>query len=96
MGLTRSLQTVSNFLSPIAINGLLTYLGEGGKGAVVRPWVWILLLFLSPLMGSVLFSWSVHHTGVMSLNDCTYYKLPPSYLFTTVCPTSRSPANTSD
>ena len=31
------LQTVSTSLSPIAINRLLTYLGGGGKGAIVRP-----------------------------------------------------------
>ncbi|KAF9645156.1 hypothetical protein BDM02DRAFT_3189933 [Thelephora ganbajun] len=50
-----ALKTASTFLSPIAINGLLTYLGEGGKGAIVRPWVWIFLLFVSPLVGSVVF-----------------------------------------
>ena len=57
-------QTVSNFLSPIAINRLLTYLGEGGKDALVRPWVWILCLFLSPLVGSVVFHWLVHYARI--------------------------------
>ena len=63
MVLKSNFQTVSSFLSPIAVNRLLTYLGEGGKDAVVRPWVWIFLLFLSPLVGSVLFHWLVHHAS---------------------------------
>ena len=61
VGLKQNFQTVSNFLSPIAINRLLTYLGEGGKDALVRPWVWILCLFLSQLVGSVVFHWLVLH-----------------------------------
>jgi len=53
------LQSVLTLLSPVAINRLLTYLGDGGKDAVVRPWVWILLLFLSPMVGSAVFGWWV-------------------------------------
>jgi len=47
-------QAILNFLSPLSINRLLTYLGDGGKDAVVRPWVWILFLFLGPVVGSIM------------------------------------------
>ena len=58
------LQTVSNFLGPLAINRLLTYLGNGGKDALIRPWVWVFLLSMSPLMGSIVFHWLVHFARV--------------------------------
>lgn len=66
IGLIPFLQTVINFLNPIAMNGLLTYLGEGGKNAIIRPWVWIFLLFLSPMVGSVVFHWLVHFVRTIS------------------------------
>lgn len=40
-------------LSPFAVNRLLTYLESNGEDAIVRPWVWILLLFVDP-MGRVI------------------------------------------
>ena len=63
--LTPIFQSLSSFLSPIAINGLLTYLGEGGKDAVIRPWVWIFLLFFTPIVGSVSLQWLVHHAKMI-------------------------------
>jgi len=47
-------QAILNFLTPVSINRLLTYLGDGGKDAVVRPWVWILFLFFGPVVGSTM------------------------------------------
>jgi hypothetical protein len=36
--------------SPIGTNRLLTYIESGGRDAVVRPWVWILFIALSPIL----------------------------------------------
>ncbi|KAJ7469587.1 hypothetical protein FB451DRAFT_1368560 [Mycena latifolia] len=46
------LRVVLNFSSPIAMNQLLMYIETREQGAVVRPWVWILLIFLGPALGS--------------------------------------------
>ncbi|KAH9939279.1 uncharacterized protein BXZ73DRAFT_99483 [Epithele typhae] len=51
----RLIEIGSTFASPIAIYQLLNYLETGGVGAVVRPWVWILWLFLGPVVGSLAF-----------------------------------------
>ncbi|KAJ6555125.1 hypothetical protein DFH09DRAFT_573751 [Mycena vulgaris] len=45
-----------NFSSPLAMNRLLQYIetrDEPGPGPVVRPWVWIVLIFLGPILGSL-------------------------------------------
>ncbi|KAJ6555137.1 hypothetical protein DFH09DRAFT_573964 [Mycena vulgaris] len=45
-----------NFSSPFAMNQLLQYIetrDEPGPAAVVRPWVWIVLIFLGPILGSL-------------------------------------------
>lgn len=80
MGLTPTHQTLSTFLSPIAINGLLTYLGQGGKDAIVRPWAWIFLLFSGPLVGSIAMQWSVHSTKT---NPSVVTLIPDSHTATT-------------
>ncbi|KAH7910707.1 hypothetical protein BJ138DRAFT_73634 [Hygrophoropsis aurantiaca] len=48
--------------SPIGINHLLLYLETGGKGAIVRPWVWIAWLFLGPTIGSLALQWYIFVT----------------------------------
>jgi hypothetical protein len=45
-------RVVAGFAAPFGINRLLTYIETGGVGAVIRPWVWILWLFLGPLVSS--------------------------------------------
>ncbi|KAJ7690181.1 hypothetical protein B0H17DRAFT_1331449 [Mycena rosella] len=47
-------RVLATFSSPIAMNRLLQYIekqGEGGDN--VRSWVWILLIFLGPVLGSI-------------------------------------------
>ncbi|KAJ3557435.1 hypothetical protein NM688_g1474 [Phlebia brevispora] len=39
--------------SPFAVNKLLSYLESGGQGAIVRPWFWISLLFITPVSVSL-------------------------------------------
>ncbi|KAJ7668054.1 multidrug resistance-associated ABC transporter [Mycena rosella] len=46
-------RVVANFASPIAMNRLLQYLETQDKETVVRPWVWIGLIFLGPALGSI-------------------------------------------
>ncbi|KAF5384757.1 hypothetical protein D9757_006267 [Collybiopsis confluens] len=48
------LHVFSNFAAPIGLNMLLRYLEPGGKEeAIVRPWFWILWLFLGPVSGTI-------------------------------------------
>ncbi|KIJ23038.1 hypothetical protein M422DRAFT_105687, partial [Sphaerobolus stellatus SS14] len=46
-------QTVAALTSPLALNYLLKYL-ENGEDAEVRPWVWVILLFVAPGVNSIL------------------------------------------
>jgi ABC-type multidrug transport system fused ATPase/permease subunit len=45
-----TLSAVTTLGSPIGTNQLLAYIENAGAGAVFRPWVWILLVALSPLV----------------------------------------------
>ncbi|KAH7101229.1 P-loop containing nucleoside triphosphate hydrolase protein [Auriculariales sp. MPI-PUGE-AT-0066] len=51
------LRVVTSFGSPVGLNRLLMYLESGGQDAVVRPWVWIALLFLDPMLQSISMQW---------------------------------------
>ncbi|KZV91533.1 P-loop containing nucleoside triphosphate hydrolase protein [Exidia glandulosa HHB12029] len=55
LALGMALRVLAAFLAPIGLNRLLTYIESGGEGAVVRPWVWIVWLFLGPFLGSLVF-----------------------------------------
>ncbi|KZT60611.1 P-loop containing nucleoside triphosphate hydrolase protein [Calocera cornea HHB12733] len=48
-----TVNVIATFLGPIAINRLLRYLEIGGEGALVRPWVWIALIFVSRMLFSL-------------------------------------------
>ncbi|KAJ6590816.1 P-loop containing nucleoside triphosphate hydrolase protein [Mycena sp. CBHHK59/15] len=53
------LRVITNFSSPIAMNRLLQYIETRDEGAVVRPWVWIVLIFLGPVLGFLGFQWYI-------------------------------------
>ncbi|KAG8799884.1 hypothetical protein FRC16_004194 [Serendipita sp. 398] len=53
------LKVVVGFAGPLGINRLLTYIENGGRDAVVRPWVWISWLFIGPLVGSAAMQWYI-------------------------------------
>ncbi|KDR83054.1 hypothetical protein GALMADRAFT_238844 [Galerina marginata CBS 339.88] len=55
MAVCITLQVLLGFFSPIGINRLLTYMETGGEGAYIRPWFWILFIFIGPTFGSLLF-----------------------------------------
>lgn len=50
-------KSLCTFMTPVAINRLLTYVETGGQAATVRPWVWLLALFVAPAGGSVAWQW---------------------------------------
>ncbi|KAF8832671.1 hypothetical protein HHX47_DHR1001791 [Lentinula edodes] len=52
----------ANFAAPIGLNRLLRYLEPGGERAVVRPWFWILWLFIGPIGGTLSIQWYVFVT----------------------------------
>ena len=41
--------------TPIGTNRLLKYMEQGGEGAVVKPWVWILWLGGGPVVETICF-----------------------------------------
>ncbi|KAF5392518.1 hypothetical protein D9757_002192 [Collybiopsis confluens] len=47
------LNTAAEFASPVGINRLLNYIETGGRNALVKPWFWILCLFLGPTVQSL-------------------------------------------
>jgi hypothetical protein len=50
-------------MSPLALNQLLKYMENNGEGAVVRPWVWIALLFIGPTVNSLANEYYLYITG---------------------------------
>ncbi|EJU03269.1 hypothetical protein DACRYDRAFT_106434 [Dacryopinax primogenitus] len=50
------LEVMCRFLGPIGINRLLTYMEHDGEGATMRPWVWILFMFLAPTLNTLAFN----------------------------------------
>ncbi|KZP10469.1 hypothetical protein FIBSPDRAFT_801212, partial [Athelia psychrophila] len=46
-------QVFAQMASPIGITGLLKYMERGGEGSAVRPWFWIVWLFLGPTVNSI-------------------------------------------
>ncbi|KAJ6575530.1 hypothetical protein B0H10DRAFT_2168545 [Mycena sp. CBHHK59/15] len=51
--------SLCNFASPIGINRLLDYLEHPGQQPTVKPWFWIIWLFLGPMVGSTAFQWYI-------------------------------------
>ncbi|KAJ3718421.1 hypothetical protein C8R42DRAFT_723772 [Lentinula raphanica] len=56
------LHVFANFAAPIGLNQLLRYLEPGGEKAVIRPWFWILWLFIGPVGGTLAIQWYVFIT----------------------------------
>ncbi|KIK54607.1 hypothetical protein GYMLUDRAFT_48525 [Collybiopsis luxurians FD-317 M1] len=46
-----------NLGSPIAMNQLLAFLETGSSNTDIRPWVWIILLFISPVAVTLSMEW---------------------------------------
>ncbi|KAF9469423.1 P-loop containing nucleoside triphosphate hydrolase protein [Collybia nuda] len=46
--------TAATLLSPYGLKKLLEYMGNNGEGATVKPWVWIVSLFLAPFTSTLM------------------------------------------
>ncbi|KAJ7693691.1 P-loop containing nucleoside triphosphate hydrolase protein, partial [Mycena rosella] len=59
MAVTIIIIALCNFASPIGINRLLAYLEHPEEEPSVKPWFWIIWLFLGPTVGSTAFQWYI-------------------------------------
>lgn len=50
------LYVLLEFAAPLGVNRLLTYLEEEGKGAILKPWVYIAAIGVGPLAQGITFS----------------------------------------
>ncbi|KAI0068079.1 P-loop containing nucleoside triphosphate hydrolase protein [Artomyces pyxidatus] len=46
-------KVLATFFGPVGIKGLLGYIESHGEGAALRPWFWIALLFLGPVISTL-------------------------------------------
>lgn len=69
-------QVFASFAAPLAINRILkyvrsilsiryrsinvSYIEHGAVGMSVRPWFWVCLLFVGPMISSVALQWYIH------------------------------------
>ncbi|KAF9449128.1 multidrug resistance-associated ABC transporter [Macrolepiota fuliginosa MF-IS2] len=53
------IQVVASFFSPVAIRMILDYLETGGHNAKIKPWFWILCLFIGPMTISLARQWYI-------------------------------------
>ncbi|KAI5886386.1 P-loop containing nucleoside triphosphate hydrolase protein [Schizophyllum commune H4-8] len=53
-------QVFTSFAAPLALNRILNYLEHGAVGTSVRPWFWVCLLFVGPLISSIALQWYIH------------------------------------
>ncbi|GJJ15111.1 hypothetical protein Clacol_009386 [Clathrus columnatus] len=51
------LKTVSTFIAPFSLNQLLLYIQNGSAGAFYRPWMWVVFMFVGPMIGSFSFEY---------------------------------------
>ncbi|KAJ7156241.1 hypothetical protein C8R46DRAFT_1294835, partial [Mycena filopes] len=59
MALVLIISGLANFVSPLALNRILNYLEDPTAESVMKPWFWILLLFLGPVVYSLAFQWDM-------------------------------------
>ncbi|KAJ6498923.1 P-loop containing nucleoside triphosphate hydrolase protein [Mycena sanguinolenta] len=59
MAILLFIMSLSGFISPLGINRLLNYLENPDEESFVKPWFWILLLFLGPMIFSLSFQWYI-------------------------------------
>ncbi|KAH7903537.1 ABC transporter type 1, transmembrane domain-containing protein [Hygrophoropsis aurantiaca] len=59
MALMLCVNSLANLASPVGLKYLLEYIETNGKGAIIRPWIWIAWLFFGPMAGSLSFQWYI-------------------------------------
>ncbi|KAI0782172.1 multidrug resistance-associated ABC transporter [Abortiporus biennis] len=58
--LTMFIRICGSLVAPLGINRLLNFMETGGKDAVVRPWFWIMWIFVGPMISTLAFSASFY------------------------------------
>ncbi|KAJ7931118.1 P-loop containing nucleoside triphosphate hydrolase protein [Mycena leptocephala] len=59
MAVMLTVMALAAFISPIGINRLLAHLEDPNQASSMKPWFWILLLFLGPTINSLAFQWYI-------------------------------------
>ncbi|KAJ6460983.1 P-loop containing nucleoside triphosphate hydrolase protein [Mycena sanguinolenta] len=59
MAVLLALAGLSSFVSPLALNRVLSYLEDPNADYFMKPWTWILLLFLGPVTYTLAFQWNM-------------------------------------
>ncbi|KAG9103574.1 hypothetical protein FRC06_009826 [Ceratobasidium sp. 370] len=62
MAVMITIKAVMEFAGPVGIRFLLKYLQNPAEPGFFRPWVWILWLFLGPVVGSIAMQWYIFIT----------------------------------
>ncbi|KAG9098020.1 hypothetical protein FS749_004906 [Ceratobasidium sp. UAMH 11750] len=62
MAVMITIKAVMEFAGPVGIRFLLKYLQSPAEPGFFRPWVWILWLFLGPVIGSIAMQWYIFVT----------------------------------
>ncbi|KAJ7754435.1 multidrug resistance-associated ABC transporter [Mycena metata] len=59
MGVMLTIMALAAFIAPLGLNRLLNSLENPSQDAFMRPWFWIILLFVGPMAGSLAFQWYI-------------------------------------
>ncbi|KIJ45713.1 hypothetical protein M422DRAFT_227467 [Sphaerobolus stellatus SS14] len=65
LALMITLRCLTGFIPPIAMKNLLDYLEQGPEASAYPPWVWVVLLFIGPNIGSIAFQYYIFLTTRM-------------------------------
>ena len=60
MGLCLVITSICSFASPLGINKVLEYLETDGENATIKPWLWILIIFLGAIIRSTAEHWNLY------------------------------------
>ncbi|KAJ7035141.1 P-loop containing nucleoside triphosphate hydrolase protein [Mycena alexandri] len=59
MAVLLAISGLANFISPLALNRILNHLEDPNAESLMKPWFWVLLLFLGPFIYSLAFQWDM-------------------------------------
>ncbi|KAG9126894.1 hypothetical protein FRC07_001505 [Ceratobasidium sp. 392] len=67
MAIVLSIKALMEFAGPVSIRFLLEYLENAPASTPTRPWVWIMWLFLGPVIGSIALQWYNFLSSTLSI-----------------------------
>lgn len=74
-----TIRCCAGFLTPVTVNRLLAFVETKGEGAVVKPWVWMLLMFAGPVVGSIAMQYYIFITVSLLSNKLSSCELTRSH-----------------